>query len=120
MTAPTRIPETPMVHPNYESLQESMDTNSPRSMNLLQHVLKKTLDIKNEEENKSYLKWMKYIGYGNFTDICADFSHILDRIHDYGEFRADGLRSALKFNTINKIRMFTSWMGTRSECSPPG
>ena len=68
---------------------------------------------KDEEENKSFSKWMKYRGYDNFTDICADFCHILDRINDYSEFRADGLRSALKFSTMNKIRMFTFWMGTK-------
>ena len=73
----------------------------------------KVLDIEDEEENKSFSKWMKCRGYDNFTDICADFCHILDRIHDYSEFRADGLRSALKFSTMNKIRMFTSWMGTK-------
>ena len=28
-------------------------------------------------------------------------------------FTADGLRSALQFNTTNKIRMFTSWMGIK-------
>ena len=33
------IPETPIAHPNSESLQESKDTNSPRSMEVLQHVL---------------------------------------------------------------------------------
>ena len=37
----------------------------------------------------------------------------MDQIHDYSEFRADGLRSALKSSTVNKIRMFTSWMGTK-------
>ena len=113
MTVPTSIPETPMAQPNSESLQESKDMNSPRSMEVLQHVLQKVLDIKDEEENQSFSKWMKCRGYDNFTDICADFCHILDRIHDYSEFRADGLRSALKFSTINKIRMFTSWMGTK-------
>ena len=68
--------------------------------------------MKDQEVNKSISKW-KYMGYDNFTDVCADFCHILDRIHYYSDFRADGLRSALKFGTINKIRMFTSWMGTK-------
>ena len=101
-----------MAQPDSESLHESKDTNSPRSMEVLQYVLQKVLDVKNEEENKSFSTWMKYRGYDNFTDICADFCHILDRNNDYREFRADGLRSALKFSTMNKIRMFTSWMGT--------
>ena len=39
MTVHSSIPETPMAHPNSESLQESMDTNSPTSMEVLQHVL---------------------------------------------------------------------------------
>ena len=113
MTVPTSIPETPMAQPNSESLQESKDTNSPRSMEVLQDVQQKVLDIKDEEENKYFCKCMKYRDYNNCTDICADFCHILDTIHDYSEFRADGLRSALKFSTMNKIRMLTSWMGTK-------
>ena len=108
MTVLTSIPETPVAHPDSESLQESKDTNSPTSMEVFQHVLQKVLDIKDEEENQSFSKWMKYRGYDNLTDICAEFCHILDRIHDYSEYRADGLRSALKFGTMNKIRMFTS------------
>ena len=83
MTVTTSIPETPMAQPNSEFLQESKDMNSPRSMEVLQHVLQKVLDIKDEEENKSFSKWMKYRAYDNFTDICADYCHILARIHDY-------------------------------------
>ena len=113
MTVPTSIPETPMAQPNSECLQESKDANSPRSMEVFQHVLQKVLNIKNEGENNSFSKSMKYRGYDNLTDNCADFCHILDRIHDYSEFRADGLISALKFSTMNNIRMFTSWMGTK-------
>ena len=113
MTVHTSIPETPMAHSKYESLQESKDTNSPRSMEVLPHVLQKVLDIKDEGENQSFAKWMKYRGYDTLTDICANFYHILDRIHDYSEFRADGLTSALKLSTMNKIRMFTSWIGTK-------
>ena len=82
MSVPTRIPETPMAHPDSKSLQLSNDTNSPRSMEVLQHVLQKVLDIMDEEENKSIPKWMKYWEYDNFPDICTDFCHILDGIHD--------------------------------------
>ena len=81
-------------------------------MEVLQCVLQKVLDIKDEEENKSFSKWMKYRGYDNFTGICADFCHTLDRIHDYREVRAVGLE-VLKLSTMNKIRMFTSWVGTK-------
>ena len=82
MTVLTSIPETPMTQPDSDSLQESKDTNSRRSMEVLQHVLQKVLEIKGEEENKSFSKWMKYRGYDNFTDVCADFCHILDSIHN--------------------------------------
>ena len=113
MTVPTSISETPMAQPNSESLQETKDTNSPRSMEVLQHVLQKVQDIKDEEENKSFSKWMKYREYDNLTYNCAGFCHILNRIHNHSEFRADGLGSALKLSTMNKIRMFTSWMGPK-------
>ena len=43
-----------MAQPNSESLQESRDTNSPRSMEVLQHVLQKVMDIKDEEENNLF------------------------------------------------------------------
>ena len=113
MTVPMNIPETPMAQPNSESHQESKDTNSSISMEVLQHVLQRVMDIKDEEEIKSLSKWMKHRGYHKFTDICAEFCHILDSIHDYSEFRLDGLRSTLKFSTMNKIRMFRSWMSTK-------
>ena len=73
MNVPASIPERPMSHPNYESLQESKDTNSPRSMEVLPHVLQKVLDINDEEENQFFSKWINYRGYDNFNDICAEF-----------------------------------------------
>ena len=54
--------------------------------------------MKDEEENESFSNWIKYRRYDNFTDICADFCHILDRIHDYSEFRADGLRGVTEIH----------------------
>ena len=54
MTIPTSISETPMAQPNSESLQESSDTNSPRFMEVLQHVLQEVMDIKDEEENNLF------------------------------------------------------------------
>ena len=54
MTVPTSIPETPKAQPDSESLQELKDTNSPRYMEVLQHVIQKVLDINDEEENKSF------------------------------------------------------------------
>ena len=60
MTVPTSIPEMPIAQPDSESLQESKDTNSPRSMEVLQCVLQKALEIK-DEANKYFSKCMKYM-----------------------------------------------------------
>ena len=54
MTVPTSIPETSMAHPEYESLQESKTPTVPDQQ--------KVLDIKDEEENQSFSKWMKHRG----------------------------------------------------------
>ena len=41
MSVPTNIPERPMGHTDYESIQESKeDSTSPKSMEVYQHVLK--------------------------------------------------------------------------------
>ena len=114
MTVPTNIPETPMAHTNHESLHESKeDSTTSKSMEAYQLVLKTVVDIQNEDEIQSFSKWMNYRGYDNFTDLCADFYHILDHIHDCSDYRVDGQECALKFGTINKIRMLISWMTTK-------
>ena len=71
------------------------------------------MDIQNENEIQLFSKWMNYRGYDNFTDLCADFCQILHHIHDYSNYRVDGQKCVLKFGTMNKIRMFISWMTTK-------
>ena len=56
---------------------------------------------------------MNYRGCNNSADLCADFYHILDHIHDYRDYRVDGQECVLNFGTMNKIRMFISWMTTK-------
>ena len=56
---------------------------------------------------------MSYRGFDNFTDICGQFYHILDSIHDYSEYKVNGLRCSLEFSTMNKIRLFINWMATK-------
>ena len=82
-------------------------------MQILQHVLKTVMGIKNDEEVESFSHWMSYRGFDNFTDICVEFYHILDSIHDYSEYKVNGLRCSLKFSTMNKIRLFINWMATK-------
>ena len=54
MTVPTSIPERAMAQPKSEAFQESKDTNSPRSMEVCQHVLQKVLDIKDEKRTNPF------------------------------------------------------------------
>ena len=61
MTVPTNIPETSMPQPNSESLQESMDTNSPRSMEVLQHVLQRILDIKDDTNSPRSMEVLQHV-----------------------------------------------------------
>ena len=77
MIVPTSIPETPMAQPDSESLQESKDTDSHRSMEVLQHVLPKVLDIKDDEENKSSQRGLKTEDMTTILISVADFCHIL-------------------------------------------
>ena len=56
---------------------------------------------------------MTYRGYENFTDLCVDFHQDMDNIHDFRDYRVDGMKCALKFGTMNKLRLFISWMSTR-------
>ena len=52
------------------------------------------MDIQNEDENR---------GYEAFTDLCVYFYYMLDHIHDYSEYRVDGLKCALKFGAMFKL-----------------
>ena len=114
MTVPTNISDTPMAHTNNESLLESKrDSSTSNSIAVYQHVLKTVMDIQNEDEIQSFSKWMIYRGMDTFSDLCADFYQILYQIHDYSDYRVDGQKCAQKFHTMNKIRMFISWMTTK-------
>ena len=113
MTIPTNIPQTPMAHSDCKSIQESKeDSTSPKSMEIYHHVLNNVMDTKNEDEIESFSKWMIYRGYESFTDQCVDFHHELDHIHDFSDYRSYGMKCALKFGTVNKLRSFISWMST--------
>ena len=48
---------------------------------------------------------------------CVYFSYILEHIHDCTECRVDGSKFALKFGTMNKLRLFISWTSIRMKDS---
>ena len=102
-----------MAQPNQESIQESSeDSTSPNSIQVFYHVLNKVLKIK-KHEVVSISKWMKYMGYNNFTDLCVDRLIELNYIHDFSSYIVDGQYSALKLGTMNKLKLFIRWMSTR-------
>ena len=114
MTIPTNIPETPKAQSDFKSIQEAYeDLVSSKSLQVYHHVCNKVMDIQNEDEIESLSKWMTYRGYENFTNLCVDFYRELDNIHDFSDYRVDGQKCALKFGTMNKLRLFISWMSTR-------
>ena len=118
MTIPTSIPETLMAHSDDDCVQESKeDSTSSRSMEAFQHILNKVMDKQNEDEIQSFSKWMTYRGYENSTDLCVNFYSILDHIHDYSDCRVDCSKCALKFGTMNKLRLFMSRISTRMKDS---
>ena len=92
-----------MAQPNQESIQESSeDSTSPNSIQVFYHVLNNVLKIK-KHEVVSISKWMKYMGYNNFTDLCVDLLVELNYIHDFSSYIVDGQHSALKLGTMNKL-----------------
>ena len=62
MTVPTNIPETPIVHTDHESFQGSKGKNISISTEVLQHVLKTIMDIKDDDKVESFSHWMSYRG----------------------------------------------------------
>ena len=102
-----------MAQPNQESIQKSSDDSiCPDSIQVFQHVLNNVLEIK-KDEVVPFSKWMEYRGYDNFTDLCVDFHHQLDNIHNFSDYRVDGMKCALKYGTMNKLKLVISWMISR-------
>ena len=56
---------------------------------------------------------MEYRGSKNFTNLCIHIDLELNHINDFNDYRLDGLKCALKFGTMNKLRWFIHWMSTR-------
>ena len=105
-----------MADTEHESIQEyKEDSTCPRSMEVFHYVINEVLDIQNEEEILSFKNWMSYRGFEIFTDMCIDLSYMLDHIHHHSEYRMEGSRFALRFGTMNMLRLFIKWMSTRKK-----
>ena len=53
------------------------------------------------------------MGYNIFKDLCTDFQTEMKDIHSYSGYRVEGQQCALKFATMNRLRLFIRWMSTR-------
>ena len=103
MTVPTNIPETPMVHTEHKSFHGYKGTKHSIPMEVIQHVLKTVLGIKDDDEKESFSHWVCYRGYHSFDDIS-------DNICNYAEYKVNGIKYHLNSNTMHKIKMFINWM----------
>ena len=111
MTIPTNIPEAPMADTKHESIQGSKESStSPRSMEVLHQIIYKVMHIKDDEEIQSFKHQMKDRGFETFKEMHNAFSYMLDNIHDHNEYKLDGSRFALKFGSMDKIRLLIKWV----------
>ena len=58
---------------------------------------------------------MEYMDYQNINELCDDLQFELKHIHDYSEYIVNGQSCALTFGTMNKMKLFISWMSTRKK-----
>ena len=50
--------------------------------------------------------------YHNINELCHDLQFELKHMHDYSEYIVIGQNCALTFCTMNRIKLFISWMST--------
>ena len=81
-------------------------------MEVLQHVLKTVLGIRDDDQIDSFSDWVSYSGYYSFNGICEHL-HISGDTENYAEYRVNGIKYHLNSNTMHKIKMFTNWMSER-------
>ena len=115
LTTTTRFHGMLMMQPCQQSSQGSSEKSpSSHSKQLLHHVLKNVLNI-NTDDRVSFPKWMKYMHYHYINELCYDLQFELKHIHDYSDYILNGQHCPLKFATMNKIKLFISWMSTRKK-----
>ena len=53
------------------------------------------------------------MAYENVNDLCDDLQFELKHIHDLNNYIVDGKHCVLKFASMNRMKLFISWMSTR-------
>ena len=51
----------------------------------------------------------------NINELCDDLQFELKHIHDYNDYIVNGQNFEVNFSTMNKMRMFISWMSSRKK-----
>ena len=97
----------------YKQSSHTSSEKSPSSQSeqVLHHVLKNVLKI-NQDGRVFFSKWMEYMDYHSLKDLCDDLQFELKHIHDFSDYIVMG---ALEFATMNKIKLFISWMSARKQ-----
>ena len=97
----------------YHQSSQGSSEKSPTSYSkqLLHHVLKNILNI-NQDKRDSFSKWMEYHYFHNTHELCHDCQSELKQIHDYSDYIVNGQHCALKFSTMNKLKLLISLMPT--------
>ena len=104
-----------MMQPYQQSSQESSEKSpSSHSKQLLHHVLKIVLRI-TTDERVPFSKWMEYNGYPNIHELCEGLPYRLKDLHEYSDYIMNGQYNALKSSTMNTVKLFISWMLTRTK-----
>ena len=96
----------------HSSQGSSEKSPSSHSKQVLHHVLKNVMKIRNDEK-VPFSKWMEYMAYDNVIDLCDDLQFELKHIHNLSDNIVDEQYCALKFATMNKTKLFISWMSSR-------
>ena len=104
-----------MAQPFQEPTQEASEDTSVDTMKVFNHIVQTLLNI-NEAEVASLQNWIKYMAYNNFLDLCFDFQ--TEDIQSYSGYRVEGQQCTLTFGTMDKLRMFISWVGTKMKHTP--
>ena len=104
-----------MMQPFQQSSQRSSEKSpSFHSVQVLHHVLNNVLKI-TTDDRVSFSKWIEYMDYHNTNELCDDLQFELIYIHGYSDYILNGQNCALKFATMNKIKLLISWMSTRKK-----
>ena len=103
-----------MMQTYHQSIQESSEESHCLYPQVIHHVLQNVMGLF-VDEIVSFSKWMEYNDYLNIHELSEGVPCRLKDLHEYHEYIVDGQHFALKPFTMQKIKLFISWMSTRKK-----